>query len=71
MVQEILTYLILLIAIAVIVRKVYRVVRSVSQAKRGTSEPDKCGICATGCAIKDMKENQACPPGTGFSEKQA
>ena len=60
MVQQIVTYLILLIAFGAVALKLYRVLLSFGKKKLNQAG-GKCGSCSTGCALKDLKQEPECP----------
>ena len=57
--QEIITYLIVATAFGI---AVYKMVLTLPFLKKKSAKGGKCGSCATGCALKDIKANPECPP---------
>lgn len=61
MVQEIITYLILLFTFGIVGLKLYGFIIS-AMTKKSEQENGKCGTCSTGCALKDLRGNPECLP---------
>ncbi len=62
MVQEILTYLILLITLGAVLWKLYRLYCVLNKRKSNQRRIEKCDSCSSGCTLKDLNENTDCPP---------
>ena len=65
MIQEIITYLILLVTFGIVIRKLYLLLLSFNKRKGAQPNAGKCGSCDSECALKELAENQECPPKTG------
>ncbi len=60
MVQEILTYLILLTTLVVVFRKLYRLHSSLNKPKPNQRKLEKCDSCNSGCSLKGINTNTEC-----------
>jgi hypothetical protein len=60
MVQEIITYLILIAVFGLAGLKLYRIVLSFYKKKQDLAS-GKCDSCGTGCELKDLQPEHGCP----------
>lgn len=56
--QELLTYIIVIVAVSIAIYKIYLAL----PFKKSKVPAGKCGACSTGCALKDLKGSPECPP---------
>lgn len=63
MVQEIITYIILLVTFGVVGFRLVRFVFSFGKKRLNQASAGKCGSCCTGCAAKDLNGNPECSTG--------
>ena len=61
MIQEIITYVILLVTFIAVGLKLYHLLLSFNKKKRNQAG-GKCRSCRADCALKDPETNQECPP---------
>jgi hypothetical protein len=61
MVQEILTYIILLITLSAVIWKLYRLYRALNDRKSNRRRIEKCDSCSSGCTLNGLNENPECP----------
>jgi len=63
MIQEILTYLILLITLVAVFWKLYRLYFTLNKPKSNPEgKLEKCDSCSSGCALKELSSTPDCPP---------